>query len=745
MASQRDDPTDAARASRRVDLPLIAIFAGCAVLGVVMLSKVRQWLMMTDELLYVEMARGFIDSGLPVPQARGEAVSVYQVLYPLLISPIVALFDMPTAYPIIASLNAVLMASVVFPAYKLTQFVTDHRPAALWVAACSGVAPWMAMGSKILTDALAYPMFVWAIYAIVVSVALQSRRSTLWALVAIVAAYLTRSHFIILLPVYCAALVGRALMAAVLAEAATTSARLRALGPATATLLRTRWPVFLAFIVVYGLIVVAPKVILGIYGTTADGTQGSILTPGLIGDTFQHLGILTIGIGPLAIALALPWLLVGCGRVRDARENAGAITFAIASVAMLVTAASFDHRFTFSGEIFERYVFYLVPLLLCATAAAMVRPPKHWAAYAIPILAAVMIIQSEERYGLDIPTVIRFAMAFKPAAIFMIELQKIVDAVGLPSITTLLLLLTVIGSAAAWWLILKDRGAAALHLVMGFTFAFTLACTLYVVPKAVDFQNRPGYLQLVPRGAEKDWVDRAVGDDRVALSESAVNASDGQPILPSFNQPLPWWDVELWNESVRTYYTPREPTLDGTTPTLAPYYKLGLDFESGEIATLPGRDDGWLLASASDPRFAPFSAVPPVEGGPLALYKTGPEPRASWISRGLSTHGLLADDKSATIRVFSARGQSGPATASVSFNVEATPATKDLPSPFEANARERSIGPLGTAAREVCLPPSGHADLKFSGAELAKQADLSIRAATARILTVDVARSAKPC
>lgn len=721
------------------------IFLGCAIGGALLLSRARQWLMMTDELLYVEIARGIAGSGLPWPTARGEPVAVYQLLYPLVISPIVGLVDMPGAYGVITAFNAVLMASAVFPAYLLTNFVTANRTAARWVAACTGVAPWLAMGSKILTDALAYPVFIWAIYAIVLAVASPGRRRDAWAVAAVVAAFLTRSHFIVLLPVFVGAILLRCWIAAITAPAPNHARRLKALPPATRVELRRRWPVIALFVVVSMLIVVAPRWILGIYGTTADGTQGGVLTPNLLRASLAHLGILAVGIGPLAIALALPWLGAGLGRTGDERQHAGAVVMVVAIVAMLLTAASFDQRFTFAGEIFERYVFYIVPLLLCATAAGLARPVKHWAAWALPVLAGVLVIASDERFGLDIPTTIRFSMSFKPASIFMIELQKIVDGVGLPNITIALAILAVIGAVVAWWLIAGQHLTAALNAIMGVTLAFTLACTLYVVPKAIDAQNSAGYLEFVARDAKRDWLDRAAGTASVALVEGSINEQRSEPIIPSYNQPTSWWDLELWNDSIGTYYTPRAATLDGTLPTMEPYYKLGLDFESGVLDTAGGRDDSWLVMSASDPRFAPFSFRPPVHGGPLAAYETGPDPRASWMSRGLSAHGLLARDAEATIRVFSTPQPSRAATGLLALRVEASPLVKNLPNPFTKRARERSVGPVREIVTRLCIPARGHTDVRFSGSELADRAGVNLQKATPRVISLRVDRSAGNC
>jgi hypothetical protein len=48
-------------------------------------SRVVEWRVMTDELLYVKQARSMAASLVPWPEVHGEHVAVYRVLYPLII------------------------------------------------------------------------------------------------------------------------------------------------------------------------------------------------------------------------------------------------------------------------------------------------------------------------------------------------------------------------------------------------------------------------------------------------------------------------------------------------------------------------------------------------------------------------------------------------------------------------------------------------------------------------------------
>ncbi|MGB0888837.1 MAG: hypothetical protein ACPGWS_01015, partial [Solirubrobacterales bacterium] len=137
----------------RIDPYLAVIVVIASIAGALLVVKARNWALMTDELLYGEMARNIADSFVPLPQARGELIHVNQLLYPLLITPIIGLFSMPDAYPIVAVLNAIVMATAAIPVYLFTKYASGSVVAARWVAACAVCLPWLAFASKMLPDA----------------------------------------------------------------------------------------------------------------------------------------------------------------------------------------------------------------------------------------------------------------------------------------------------------------------------------------------------------------------------------------------------------------------------------------------------------------------------------------------------------------------------------------------------------------------------------------------------------------
>ena len=81
---------------------------------------------MVDELIWSEVARGIADAGEPL--LRDEPDPGYSIVYPLLISPVYALFDsLPDAYAGVKTLNALLMSLAAVPAFFLARRVVRRR------------------------------------------------------------------------------------------------------------------------------------------------------------------------------------------------------------------------------------------------------------------------------------------------------------------------------------------------------------------------------------------------------------------------------------------------------------------------------------------------------------------------------------------------------------------------------------------------------------------------------------------
>src|SRR5436305_14903348 len=91
--------------ARRIDLPIVAIVAIAFLWVEHYMSRVTHWGVMTDELQYTRMATSVTQDGTIVPHLHGIYVHISRQLYPLLLSPLYAIFDMATAYKVAHGLN----------------------------------------------------------------------------------------------------------------------------------------------------------------------------------------------------------------------------------------------------------------------------------------------------------------------------------------------------------------------------------------------------------------------------------------------------------------------------------------------------------------------------------------------------------------------------------------------------------------------------------------------------------------
>src|SRR6059058_2622144 len=70
------------RTSLRNSRPLAAVFVPAAAVFGFLASRVRDWLVMTDELQYAKLATHISETLSPLPTVRGEHVGAFAQLYP---------------------------------------------------------------------------------------------------------------------------------------------------------------------------------------------------------------------------------------------------------------------------------------------------------------------------------------------------------------------------------------------------------------------------------------------------------------------------------------------------------------------------------------------------------------------------------------------------------------------------------------------------------------------------------------
>ncbi|MBI2691009.1 MAG: hypothetical protein HYX29_03575 [Solirubrobacterales bacterium] len=635
------------QSQRRVDPWLVAIVLGTAISGALIVARARNWAVMTDELLYTGMARSIAQSVFPFAALRGEHLPVNQVLFPTMIAPLVGALSMPVAYSFIAALNAIVFATAAIPAYLLTNLVTANRSAARWVALCTVVTPWLAFASKALPDPLAYVAVLWAAYAMVRTAGANERplRGDLLMLLAIALAYLVRNQFLLLVGVWVAAVV--------LCRIGETlgDKTWRELPRELVALLKDRPLPFITFVLVILLVKFQPVWILGLYTVTTSDIRGGALPGGLIHAFFNHASVVALGVAGLPFVLGLPWLVVALTRVKERVQNDAAIVIVLLSCAVLVVAASFDVRFAESDRVIERYIFYFAPLMFVAMAAFFIRPPKSLAAFALPAIAGLLLLNASEPFGLDQKLNFQINHAFSPMQIGLVVYQKSADAIG-TSIFGLMTVAMIALAGGAWWLLQSGKATVALNTSFALVFAVVLTTTIYTVPKVVNLQN-----ELVDKGfgyrtnTEKAWLDQATNDEPVSLVYSPrLDITDKREIKRA-ERTSNWWDLAFWNESISAVYVSLSGNPTQYNPLLGVAFTMKPNWETGELKRASGDKAEYLAQSATSPNFAPHYAGTPITRAGFTIYDTGTDATASWATQGLTARGWVPP-AGATLRVW---------------------------------------------------------------------------------------------
>ncbi len=320
---------------KRIDLPLAGIVAAATVFISYWSLQVDQWGLMTDELLYSKLALNW-----GPPRVRGKYFAQFTPVYPVLIAPVVALFDMPTAFKAAHFINALLLASAAIPAFLIAHRVAGSRGIAYLVAAISVVVPWVVYANMLITESAAYPVFLWTILAILRAVEEPSARRDVIAIAAVGFATLTRTQFAILGVV----LVLAALTHDLAYRPAWFRARPRGCALWSAVRDSGRNHVALLVAVVIGIVALAALEVAGglrqgagQYGNTL---TGDLLPHGVSRSFRAHLAVIAANIAVVPLMLAIAWGLAALVRSERKTEHAFALVLGFTVVAVVLESAS---------------------------------------------------------------------------------------------------------------------------------------------------------------------------------------------------------------------------------------------------------------------------------------------------------------------------------------------------------------------------------------------------------------------
>jgi len=464
---------------------LTVIVGGSIVFRAWLGSRMPAPFIFTDELTYQENARSLAaGAGIKV---RNEPFGVVSVLYPLLLAPAYLLFDsLPDAYAAARTINAVVMSLAGIPAYLIARRLL---PAGLsLLAALLAVAlPSLAYTGTLMSENAFYPAFLLAAWTFLRALDEPTLRRQ--------AVLLGACGLVTLVRVQGLAVVLAALTAPLLL-------RLVARRP-----LRPWLPLY-GVVIGGAVLVLAAQLARGvsissIFGAYEVVGKESYDVVDVLRYVFWHLAELDLYVGVIPFAAFL--LLAARIRTLEPQVQAFVAATTALTVWTLVIVAAFASRF--AAAIVERNMFVVAPLLLIGLLVWIDRGlprPRVYALAAAGVAAVLPALIPYERF---------LQLKVRSDTLMIVPLWNLQDEVGLPRLDDVVLVGGII--AAALFFFVPRRYALALPAVVLAYFAVAIQ-PIHAGPHGME-QAAAGALFEGIRTGPRDWIDRAVEDDQVAV------------------------------------------------------------------------------------------------------------------------------------------------------------------------------------------------------------------------------------
>ena len=572
----------------------LAVVAAAAL--AVLASRVRDWIVMTDELQYAKLATHIGETLSPLPTLRGVHFSAYAQLYPALLAPFFGNLSAPAAFHAAHWLNGVLFASASVPAYLLARRLGLTPRWSLVCAALCIAIPWNVEAAFVISESAAYPVFLWTLLAFARAIVEPSPRRDVVAIAMFVLAVLARTQFLVLglvLP-----------LTALLVDGRRAVTRHRVLAVAS----------------VAGVILVAVfrTRVLGSYSSTA---HGSILTWHAFTRAGAHLDVVGVGVGLLPLLVGGAWLVVN-----GLRRSPLSLLILVTIVALTLEASAYDVRVGGGlAGIRSRYLFYVAALLLLAMVRALndARLPRVALAGVTVFVAVTVLAHGFPRVpGLyvDAPEAVLNGAIRDSGGRAFVAVAAVVLALAL-TVVRLPPKVLAVGACAA-------------------VFAFSAGTAAAAWQRLLSSHSPSGRPVTDLHGLVLDWVDRS-------LPSGADAAIIPYPLSIDWAySAIRWWDVELWNRSVDRAYRV------GKTWDYAPFpaRELHADPATG-ILSGTEREPAYVVAYQSDSRLR-LAGTTVVSNYGLDVLQVSRPYRLLWQTHGLDPDGWTRPGRRAWIHVF---------------------------------------------------------------------------------------------
>jgi hypothetical protein len=635
---------------------LAAIVVGSTVVRAILARDLVAPFILVDELIWSELARGIADAGEPL--LRDVPDPGYSIVYPLLISPVYAIFESLTdAYEGVKTVNALLMSLAAVPAFFLARRVVSSRFALL--AALMAVAiPSMAYTGTVMTENAFYPLFL--LVALVLVMVLERPTPILVALLLLLVgiAFATRVQAVSLAP---------AILLAPFLLALFERSSLRA------TISRFRW--------LYGIVAGAAVAVFmfqaasgSLLGSYEPVRERSYNFGEALRFLWWHVAELSLYV--LVIPLAATIVLVARARSLDARLQAFLAATVSLTVCIVAVVAVFASEF--SDRIQERNMFYVAPLLCIGLLAWVERdsPRPRVLAGAAAVAAALLVVA--------VPMERFITTSALTDTLMLLPFWSLQDRIG--SGWMELAALGLAAALAAAFLFVPRRYALALPL---------LVLGLWILAVRPIWWGTHGF-ERFSRGAlfqgirtvDRDWVDQAL-----PAAAGAALLWTGRTDRLTVNQ------NEFFNRGVGPIYYVTNPTPGGL-----PEMPVRIDPETGEVTFIDGEPvrDRFLLADSS---FEPDGeALATDEGWGITLWRVRPP-----LVSAVRVDGLYPNDTWSGETVTYTRRRCQPGTLTVLLSSDPSLFVEPQTVVARSNGRvvgRAEVGPYGRAHLRVPVAPT---------------------------------------
>jgi len=653
-------------------VPVVAIWAAAATALAIPARRVVDWFLMTDELLYERLAFSIVRTGSPLPSLRGQHVPLTNFLYPLVLATVAGNHLVPQFLTQANTLNAVVMTSTAIPAYLFARDVLRSQLGAYAVSALSVLVPWLVLASFLLTESVAYPAFMWAAYLLQRAVARPSIQADVLALAGIVLATLARTQL------------------AVLFVVAPIAMLLREPDPRTAVRQHRVIAVATGVVLLAAIAIVASGHASSALGSYAILTKGSFLSTETPRSFAQHAAALALGLGVLPALLGAAWL-----GARSVGREAGALVASLATIVVLIEATSFD--LNFGAQIpYDRYLFYLAPLLLTGFVGALEDPRLPRWSLVVPALIllagfATAPLPTFEKLNVETPV--------STLDDYLRRSGHGLDGARAELVACLALLLVIFVLARVF---LGRRVIAVVFVVA--TAAALTGETVYAFDRLFTVDGTSGRPITVSQGGVFDWVDKTVGPNASVTMIPYAQISHDFWATAAF-----WWDLEFWNRSVvrAAYPGNKYAEIQATFPKLP----LRFNPKTGFANVSPTE---YVAESDLETRFRVDGPTVTVQRN-VRLIDAGSRWRAAWLSFGLDDDGYTDPKRVASVRVFAAPGQTKPELRFVTFQTQSGDAHESVDFTSNAGSWKPALAPNSEVDQvaSVCVPARGYATIRI--------------------------------